>query len=161
MHCSSNRFSSVMTFWFKLACFALLFCQQARPQDAFDSASKLMKQWSVAQQKQQQQPSDTNLEKLRQATTSISREVPGLLKTGTLELLNSRATASPTEVREKIASVLADVPSTQYEPKVSVFQMGAGKKQRHLLRELQSLLDRAHPEEKWPIRSGFRGNRIV
>jgi hypothetical protein len=133
MHHSSNRFSSLIILWLVSACFALFFCQQARPQDAFDLASNLMKQWSAAQQKKQQQPNDANLNELSQVTTSISQEVPGLLRRGTLEFLNSQRAVSPIELKARIASVLANAPSAQYEPEVSVYRVGAGQNGSYLV----------------------------
>src|SRR5579871_3151342 len=59
-----------------------------------------------------------DLKKLRNATTLVADEVPGLLEKGTLELLNSRGGHTAEDIRSKISDVLRAAPN--YEPEVFV-----------------------------------------
>lgn len=133
MQMPSSRFSKFVIVWVLASCSGLFFPHEVRPQVAFDQAHELMEEWRAAQQAQQQEPSEANLKKLREVTSSIAREVPELLKKGTVELLNSPAVASPSKMRDKISSALLHVPSGRYEPEVFVFPIGSGQGDSYLV----------------------------
>jgi len=125
MQIPSNQFSKLTIAWLAVSALLLLFPSQMRPQSAFDQAHDLVKGWSTAQQAQQQNPSEANFKNLREATSSVAREVPELLKTGTLELLNSSGIVSSSKIVERISSALFEVPSAKYDPEVFVFPIGS------------------------------------
>lgn len=109
-----------------MGCLLMLFAPQGRVQDAFRQANHLLKEWSPAQQAQQESPSDANLKRLREITDSIARQVPDLIKRGSIEYLNSPGIHSASDIRQQISSVLRSGPSDSSQPRVFVFPVAFG-----------------------------------
>jgi hypothetical protein len=105
------------------ATFLLVCAHQALSQDSLEQARQLLQQWSQAQQAQQHQPDEANLKKLRMTTSSVAEEVPELLKRGVIEFLNSPGPHSADDLRQRVSAALRAVPSDEYQPEVSIFQL--------------------------------------
>jgi Skp family chaperone for outer membrane proteins len=122
-----NRFANFILTCILTAITLLVLPNAARSQAAFDQAQQLVKEWADAQhtQIQAQKLSAADLKKLTEIQDSMSQEVPKLLRTRTLELLNSPGVHSPRQVQQKISIVLHTGLSDEYKPEVFVFRLGA------------------------------------